>query len=371
MPWQIDRTATFWENLALRLLERDCEDAAFAAFLRAARTEPTREWLGLFQLWRIIERHHGESGFTWGETAIDTFKQLAQQHPGDRTCALNLAEALSRTGNFEAARPWYRQACQSSLESERPDLAQLPRTQTPVPHFTVIGVMRSGTTALYQYLSQHPQIFPTARKEIHFWSWRYGRGLDWYLAHFPELPESGDYITGEASPSYFPHRKAPQRMFDAYPNMKLVAIFRNPVDRTISHYYHARRHHTETRSLQEALRIHRDRFDRGDYKPNENNNYFASSLYAVALERWLQVFPRDRLHVIFSEDLFQNPQDTLDRLCDFLGIPTYSIEASVNPNPGGYDAIDSTLRRELSEYFIPYNQKLADLLQCPVPFAPP
>lgn len=362
-----DRPASFWANLSLRLWERDRLDAAFVAFLRAARTDPHQDWSGMFQLWRVVQQRRDDPDFTWGEAAIATFSELAEQYPGDRACALNLAEALSRSGQPDAARPWYRRACQNRLDGDRPDLANLPKLHHRPPAFIGIGVMKCGTTALERYLSQHPNIFPTARKEIDFWSWKYPRGLDWYLAHFPELPDD-TYLSGDISPTYFQHRQAPERLAATYPDIKLVVMLRDPVDRTLSHYHHACRHHVETRPLLDALRSHRQQLDRGENHPDKLNNYFASSLYAPALQRWLHHFPRHQLHLIFSHDLFESPQPTLDRLYDFLGLPRVPLDAPANPNPGGYSPAEASLRRELHDYFRPHNQQLAELLDTPLPF---
>lgn len=133
----------------------------------------------------ILERHKQPSLEAWGNQLVETLRNIARNHPEERTCALNLAETLTRIGQFDAACPWYRQAVENRLKSDRPDLVNLGLTSVPgTPHFTIIGAMKGGTTSLYHYLSHHPQIFPTARKEIDFWSWRYQRQLDWYLAHF-------------------------------------------------------------------------------------------------------------------------------------------------------------------------------------------
>ena len=360
------------DEIALQLLQQDKKEAALAAFSRAIQAQPSQDWLSRFQLWAILEQPHEPGIAAWGERLVEILETLAQQHPQERTCALNLAEALTRLGQFQAARPWYRRAVENRLKRDRPDLAHLqPHLQlssTPSsPQFTIIGVMKGGTTSLYHYLSHHPQIVPSARKEIDFWSWRYQRGLDWYLAHFAPLPESGGYISGDASPTYFSHQKAPQRLAQTYPDMKIVAVLRNPVDRTISHYHHACREGVEQRSLGEALRSHRQQLETNSHDPNKLNNYLASSLYVPPLTRWFACFPRQQIHIIFSETLFQQPQATLDRLCEFLDIPGYSLPSASNRNPGQYQPSDPDIRQDLQAFFKPHTRQLQELLEIPLP----
>src|SRR5687768_13237463 len=98
-----------------------------------------------------------------------------------------------------------------------------------LPDFLIIGAQRGGTTSLYRYLTEHPEIDPAVRKEIHFFSRHHEQGLDWYRAHFPRRDESS--LVGEASPNYLVHPDVPARVAAALPRVKLIALLRNPVDR--------------------------------------------------------------------------------------------------------------------------------------------
>lgn len=117
--------------------------------------------------------------------------------------------------------------------------------------------MKCGTTSLFYYLAQHPQLIPSATKEVHFFDGRvslendtWALGLPWYRAHFPLKISMGDGKKAfEASPSYLFHPWAPERIHATLPNVKLIALLRNPAKRAVSHYLHERRKGRETLPL--------------------------------------------------------------------------------------------------------------------------
>ncbi len=102
------------------------------------------------------------------------------------------------------------------------------------PDFLIVGTMKSGTSSLRHYLSQHPQIAIPAR-EIHFFDRddTYARGPAWYLGRLARDRTANTTIVGEKTPTYSYDPKVPARIHRDFPGVKLVWIFRNPVDRTI------------------------------------------------------------------------------------------------------------------------------------------
>ena len=122
------------------------------------------------------------------------------------------------------------------------------------PAFMIIGVMKGGTTSLFQYLLMHPQIRPPFTKEIHYFDFNWTRPERWYAAHFPKTDRTLEgNISGEASPGYLLSPGAAERIAKRYPDIKLIAILRNPVYRAISHYFHERKLGWENRPMEEAL----------------------------------------------------------------------------------------------------------------------
>ncbi len=113
-----------------------------------------------------------------------------------------------------------------------------------LPDFIILGAQRAGTSSLYYYLSQHPQILPAVRKELHFFDDHYRRGLGWYRSQFPTRGARGT-ITGEATPYYLSHPHAPARIQRLLPQARLIVLLRNPVERAISHYFFEVSHQRE------------------------------------------------------------------------------------------------------------------------------
>src|SRR5579863_6754349 len=114
-----------------------------------------------------------------------------------------------------------------------------------LPDFMIIGTQKGGTTSLYNYLIDHPNISSIFKKEPHFFDFNFYKGVSWYRAHFPSLLEKyyservhgQKFITGEASPYYLYHPLVPQRIKETMPTAytKFIVLLRNPIDRAYSH----------------------------------------------------------------------------------------------------------------------------------------
>jgi Sulfotransferase domain len=171
--------------------------------------------------------------------------------------------------------------------------------------FFVIGAMKAGTTSLYYELRKHPQIYLPAEKEIPFFAIDslYERGLDWYLREFFSRATSGQR-TGTVTPQYMLYRHVPERMHAAFPEARLIAVLRDPLERIRSHYKMMVRAFGEKRSFREVLQGH----------------YVEGGEYGRMLEDYLRYFPRDRLLVLFSGDLERSHSAVLARIYAFLGV---------------------------------------------------
>ncbi|HEX2282714.1 MAG TPA: sulfotransferase domain-containing protein, partial [Thermomicrobiales bacterium] len=121
----------------------------------------------------------------------------------------------------------------SGVEIERPVRqrrhAKVKRKQRRAgqpPDYIIVGTQKGGTTSLHRYLTAHPQVKGSRGKELHFFSWKYDRGLDWYFERFP--PEGKAKVVGEASTSYLCHPEAPARVRRELPDVKSIVLLRNP-----------------------------------------------------------------------------------------------------------------------------------------------
>jgi hypothetical protein len=242
-----------------------------------------------------------------------------------------------------------------------------------LPDFVMIGGMKCGTTSLFQYLQQHPGVSPVYVEEVHYFDLNYGRGLNWYRAHFPMRPGGGEAtVSGDDSPYYIFHPMVPARVAKDLPDVKLIALLRNPVDRAYSHYNHELRRDRETLSFEQALDKEAERLEGEEERmavdpsyvsfEHQRHSYVARGRYAEQLDRWFALFPRERILVLQSEEMFRDPGPVYNRVLDFLDLPASDVPEFGVFNPGGYKEMEGSTRRRLEETFEPLNEDLFKLL---------
>jgi hypothetical protein len=239
-----------------------------------------------------------------------------------------------------------------------------------LPDFLVIGGKKCGTTFFYHLLSQHPYIEPAASKELHYFSALYEQeDTEWYRHCFPapRIKDGRRTITGEATP-YMPYSPAPKNVARIAPRARLIALLRNPVDRTYSDYQMMARRGQESRSFEEAIGLGGATGAEKEVRPlDEDSKYLSRSVYVDHLMRWSEYFPREQMLVLKSEDFFERPQEILELTFDFLGLPGWEFEAlEIVPkrrNAGDYArGMDPLIERRLEEYFEPHNKRLYEFL---------
>lgn len=248
---------------------------------------------------------------------------------------------------------------------------RLPRLWTSgcraLPDYVVFGAMRSGTSSLYHNLVSHPQILPALRKELQFFDENFHRGLAWYRSNFPTrraMNQPGPVITGEASPAYIFHPLAPERIAATLPEVRLIALLRNPVDRAWSHYHHSVAHGLEGLSFEEALAAEAQRVaasEASDCREIHRHGYLTQGEYAGHLARWLEVFPRERLLILRAEDLFAEPERIMSEVIEFLGLAELPM-VWTRFNSGRQNEMPVDMRARLAEHFRPHNDRLSELL---------
>lgn len=243
-----------------------------------------------------------------------------------------------------------------------------------LPDFIIIGTQRGGTTSLFSYLGQHPHLFPSSTKEVHFFDGglkpqmdNFRSGLPWYQAHFPLKRNLGAHQKAfEASPLYMYNPLVPKRISELLPNVKLIAILRQPTERAISHYFHEKKLGYETLPMREAFQAEEARLkpvvEKEDYKNDifTHQSYKTRGHYSEQIKKYLNYFPRSNLLLLSSEKFFAEPQNTLQQIFRFVGVDADFVNKDLEPrNTGGNKTtIEPDIYEYLNDYFRPHNQAL-------------
>lgn len=240
-----------------------------------------------------------------------------------------------------------------------------------LPDFIIFGCSRSGTVALNRYLSQHPEIIMASRKEVHFFNKdvHFKQGKNWYRSFFPLKIFSEKKIIGEATPSYIHNPKSAKRIFEILPNVKLICMLRNPIDRAYSHYFHnIGKKGRESLEFEDAIEQENSRISYEKYnKIFDGENFFHYSyldrgLYLEQILEWMKIFPKEQFLFIKNEDLENNIDKTLNDIFKFLNLKPYNIPNKKKINVGNYPPMKKDTRLKLIEFFRENNKKLANFL---------
>ncbi len=201
-----------------------------------------------------------------------------------------------------------------------------------LPRFIIVGCMKSGTSTLSHLLREHSAVYIPSGEIFYFSSNRlYQRGLDWYSRIFSKASKNPTLLIGEKSNSYSYNPLAAERIHSAIPDVKLIWVFRNPVDRTYSNYLHQRAQGMEFHSFRSALALEKRRIRRNIFM-----GYQERSKYHLQVRHFLKIFPPEQMHYLLFEDLIRDPQEEMNRLCNFLNIPHENIKTQGrhdNPSP--------------------------------------
>jgi Sulfotransferase domain len=246
---------------------------------------------------------------------------------------------------------------------------RLNASRRRLPDFLIIGGQRCGTTSVYRYLVAHPQVegaYPS--KGAHYFDNHPDRSLGWYRSHFP-VSRGASPITGEGSPYYLFHPHVPARVARVAPEVRLIVMLRDPVERAYSHYQQEyARGFEPSESFERALELEPQRMDGEQERmaadpryrslAHQHHSYVARGLYLEQIEAWRQHFPAERMLIIHAERFFADPAAGMAAVQTFLGIdpaPTAEYRAH---NARGYAPMDPATRRMLEERFADPNRRL-------------
>lgn len=363
--------AVVYVQLALALKKQGKTQEAINAYQAAIKLNPQQDFTVYLQLADIYRQ---EAKL---DAAINNYQKAIQINPNlSPFVYVRLGDLLSQKGKENQAINYWQIASKNIAMISHPNFVEKywENGELRGPNFLIISPGRCGSTSLYNYLIQHPQIIPAIRKEIGFLTHQpYNKNYQVYNAQFPPLPKDEIFITGEAGTGYW--MNYPGEIIKSYfPQIKLIIMMRNPVERAISHYKSAVKVGREKRSLEEVIDSHLAALSDLEqvFIDNKVQNwkqvrpgYFLRGLYIYFIRKWLSLFPRQNLLFLKSEDLFDSPDATMLKIMNFLNLSEYSLLEYENYNASSQNSLNQishVQRQAISDFFKPHNQRLEEYL---------
>ena len=173
-----------------------------------------------------------------------------------------------------------------------------------LPNFLFVGPDKCGTTWFYKVLKEHPECYVPDQKDLYFFDRYYDKGIEWYGKFF----RHGKHHTavGEVCHDYISSVIACTRIRQDLGRTKIVICLRNPLERSVSNYYYLVKHGFTEKSFEEAI--------------NEFSEIIANSLYYENLNRYIETFGRENVHIVTFDLLKSDPESVTGELYSFLGI---------------------------------------------------
>ena len=242
-----------------------------------------------------------------------------------------------------------------------------------LPDFIIIGSMKCGTTSLYYDICEHPCASAAAYDEIGFFDSNFHLGLNWYRSMFPTKRriedirrKEGVAITGEDTPFYFWNPVAAKRIQKLLPNIKLITILRNPIDRAYSEYQDLVSSESNSPSFETFIEneINTRRKDSSLITEenfeifNQKNSYLLKGIYVDQLKIWAGLFPKEQIFTLSTENLNSEPITALESVFQYLNLPDYKIKNTQRQKQKKYVPMNSQTRKILIEFFKPHNERL-------------
>jgi Sulfotransferase family len=296
------------------------------------------------------------------------------------------ADILERAGRRSRPEALARETTKRALRSYGMATADL----RPVPDFLIVGAKRGGTTSLWRYLNEHDGVLtlfprPEKLKGVYFFDENFGRGPRWYRSHFPTRAVRAlcarrlghTVVAGEASPYYLYHPLAPARARRLAPDALIIVSLRDPVERAFSHYKERRTNGTEPLTFPEAIDAEPERLAGEEQRiiadgslsfAHRHMSYVDQGRYAPMLTRWFDAFGRDRVLVEISEEMYDDPQASVDRVGERLGLPRRELRHPEPYNAEPDRSFDPDLRRRLARMLEPDIAAVEELLGRSLPW---
>jgi len=183
--------------------------------------------------------------------------------------------------------------------------------------FIGMGAVKCGTSWIWRCLREHPQICMPKTKELRFFNSdeKYEKGVNYYKIFFNDCPQN--FVKGEFTPDYINHPDTAKRIKKCFPNVKLIASLRNPIERAYTHYWYERSRGFELNAKFENV-------------IKENPQYREGGFYYKNLKSFSKLFPREKMLILIYEDIAKDPIKFIQRIYHFLGVDENFIPPSIN-----------------------------------------
>ena len=214
-----------------------------------------------------------------------------------------------------------------------------------LPNFLIIGAAKSGTTTMYEYMLQHPEVYMPVVKEPCFFdeamTWK--NGIGWYMSLFAEAKEH--QICGEASTNYtrWPQvRGVPEKIKAVAPDAKLIYVMRDPIKRAYSHYIH-----------RWSKELHRSEPVSMGFMEFVTNDPMCidSSKYNMQIQEYLKFFPLNQMLLVVFENLIENPNDVMNQVFRFLNLDLISVSQTPVKANSSDEYLVGAIRAKVAERF--------------------
>ena len=250
-----------------------------------------------------------------------------------------------------------------------------------LPTVMIVGFHKTATTSIHEYLIQHPNVIKPIRKEIGYFSVFFWRGEMWYKSHFPTIfskliknKKNENFVVLDSDPncSYHPH--SPNRIYQRLPDIKLIFILRNPIDRAWSDFNQdLNRNWISKISFEEKIKDDKADLDKmlnslkyqkiqPDYFKEMPRAYLSIGKYVNYIKKWFEYFPPEQILFLTTDELKSDLDTSLTKIFKFLNIPNQPIPNLEKRNMGKYKKMNLETRKKLIEYYRPFNLELETLL---------
>ena len=243
-----------------------------------------------------------------------------------------------------------------------------------LPDFIVIGVKRCGTTSLYEQLPEHPDIMNSTQDNVGYFNNNFQLGINYYRSFFPTSwkTKNGKIKTFEVTSSYIQKSKTAKNLFKTLPEIKLILMVRNPIDRAYSEFNLDVKEEEQEKTFEELINEEITRIEKEDESILSKNyvdkfspkfrHYLRKGMYYEQLQPWLELFKKNQILIISAEEFENETQEIYNKIFHYIGVSKYQIKNTQKARKGNYSKMNDHTRELLSKYFKPHNEKFFELI---------